>query len=135
MILKLYDKNNNPHDLQRIVDLLQEGGLLIYPTDTLYAIGCSALAVRAVERICTIKKVDPRKNNLSVLCRDFSTYYHMAYTLRGQYRFLIGSPVPNPFRIENDYVRIEAGHKTALMLKAYALCRHVSHPAYGFFQA
>ena len=43
MLLKLYDKNNNPHDLQRIVDLLQEGGLLIYPTDTTYAIGCHAL--------------------------------------------------------------------------------------------
>ena len=54
MLLKLYDKNNNPHDLQRIVDLLQEGGLLIYPTDTTYAIGRHALKERAVDRICSI---------------------------------------------------------------------------------
>lgn len=40
MILKLYEKNNNPQDLQRIVDLLNDGGLIIYPTDTMYAIGC-----------------------------------------------------------------------------------------------
>ena len=43
MILKLYEKNNNPQDLQRIVDLLNDGGLIIYPTDTMYAIGCHGL--------------------------------------------------------------------------------------------
>ena len=40
MLLKLYDKNNNPQDLQRIIDILNDGGLIIYPTDTMYAIGC-----------------------------------------------------------------------------------------------
>ena len=72
MLLKLYDKNNNPHDLQRIVDLLQEGGLLIYPTDTTYAIGCHALKERAVERICRIKGIDPGKNRLAIICYDLS---------------------------------------------------------------
>ena len=70
MLLKLYDKNNNPQDLQRIIDILNDGGLIIYPTDTMYAIGCHGLKERAIERICRIKEIDPRKNNLSIICYD-----------------------------------------------------------------
>ena len=51
MLLKLYDKNNNPQDLQRVTDILNDGGLIIYPTDTMYAIGCHGLKERAIERI------------------------------------------------------------------------------------
>ena len=43
MLLKLYSKNNRPEDLQRIVDILNDGGIIIYPTDTVYALGCHAL--------------------------------------------------------------------------------------------
>ena len=46
MLLKLYEKNNNPQDLQQIVDILNDGGLIIYPTDTMYAIGCQVLIER-----------------------------------------------------------------------------------------
>ena len=58
MLLKLYDKNNNPQDLQRVTDILNDGGLIIYPTDTMYAIGCHGLKERAIERICRIKDID-----------------------------------------------------------------------------
>ena len=54
MLLKLYNKNNNPADLQRVVDLLNDGVLIIYPTDTMYAIGCHGLKERAIERICRL---------------------------------------------------------------------------------
>lgn len=56
MILKFYDKNNNPDDIQRVVDILNDGGIIIYPTDTMYAIGCHALKERPIERICKLKK-------------------------------------------------------------------------------
>lgn len=78
MLLKLYAKNNNPQDLQRIADILNDGGLLIYPTDTVYAIGCHALKERAVERICKIKNIDPRKNNLSIICTDLGMVSNFA---------------------------------------------------------
>ncbi|MDR0972808.1 MAG: threonylcarbamoyl-AMP synthase [Prevotellaceae bacterium] len=68
MLLKLYPKNNNPQDLRRIVDLLNDGGIIIYPTDTMYAIGCHGLKERAIERICQLKGIDPRKKNLSIIC-------------------------------------------------------------------
>ena len=111
MLLKLYDKNNNPHDLQRIVDLLQEGGLLIYPTDTTYAIGCHALKERAVERICRIKGIDPGKNRLAIICYDLSniseyakvdnnTFKLMKRNLPGAFTFILstGSRLPKIFR-------------------------------------
>ena len=107
MLLKLYDKNNNPHDLQRIVDLLQEGGLLIYPTDTTYAIGCHALKERAVERICRIKGIDPGKNRLAIICYDLSsiseyakfdnnTFKLMKRNLPGAFTFILNGTVRLP---------------------------------------
>ena len=74
MLLKLYDKNNNPQDLQRVTDILNDGGLIIYPTDTMYAIGCHGLKERAIERICRIKDMASRENSLSIICYDLSSY-------------------------------------------------------------
>ena len=51
MLLKLYEKNNNPKDLDRIIETLQAGGLIIYPTDTMYAIGCHGLKVFVSSKI------------------------------------------------------------------------------------
>ena len=73
MLLKLYEKNNNPADLQQVIDILNDGGIIIYPTDTMYAIGCHGLKERAIERICQLKNTDPKKNNLSIICYDLSS--------------------------------------------------------------
>ena len=67
MLLKIYPENPNPKEMDKVVSVLQDGGLVIYPTDTLYAIGCDAMNVRAVERICAIKGVNPQKSNLSII--------------------------------------------------------------------
>lgn len=111
MLIKLYNKNNSPQDLQKIADILNDGGLIIYPTDTVYAIGCHALKERAVERICKIKSIDPRKNNLSIICAnlgmvsDFakmnnSTFKLMKRNLPGPFTFILntGSRLPKIFK-------------------------------------
>ena len=72
MLLKIYPDNPNPKEIDRVADTLRDGGLVIYPTDTLYAIGCDALNIRAVERICRIKGIDPQKSKLSIVCHDLS---------------------------------------------------------------
>ena len=72
MLLKIYPENPNHKEIDKVVNVLRDGGLVIYPTDTLYAIGCDALNVRAVEKICRIKGVDPRKSNLSIICYNLS---------------------------------------------------------------
>lgn len=111
MLLKLYNKNNNPADLQRVVDLLNDGGLIIYPTDTMYAIGCHGLKERAIERICRLKDIDPKKNNLSIICYDLSsiseyakvdnaTFKQMKRNLPGPFTFILNGTtrLPKIFR-------------------------------------
>ena len=96
MLLKLYDKNNTPQDLQRIIDILNDGGLIIYPTDTMYAIGCHGLKERAIERICRIKEIDPRKNNLSIICYDLSSISEYAKVDNNVFK-LMKHNLPGPF--------------------------------------
>ena len=111
MIIKLYEKNNNPKDLARIVEVLEEGGIIIYPTDTMYAMGCHALKERAIERICKFKGIDPRKHNLSIICYDLSniseyakvdnnTFKLMKRNLPGPFTFILntGSRLPKIFK-------------------------------------
>ena len=57
MLLKLYEKNNNPQDLQQVVDILNDGGLIIYPTDTMYAIGCHVSRTLIREKIISLSFV------------------------------------------------------------------------------
>ncbi|MDR0895406.1 MAG: threonylcarbamoyl-AMP synthase [Prevotellaceae bacterium] len=111
MLLKLYERNNSREDLQRVVDVLNDGGILIYPTDTRYAIGCHGLKERAIERICRIKGIDPRKNNLSIICYDLSsiseyakvdnkTFKLMKRNLPGAFTFILNGSnrLPKIFR-------------------------------------
>ena len=96
MLLKLYPKNNNPADLQRVVDLLRDGGLLIYPTDTMYAIGCHGLKERAIERICRLKGIDPKRNNLSIICYDLAAISEYAKMDNAAFK-LMKRNLPGPF--------------------------------------
>ena len=96
MLLKLYPKNNNPADLQRVVDLLRDGGLLIYPTDTMYAIGGHGLKERAIERICRLKGIDPRRNNLSIICYDLAAISEYAKMDNAAFK-LMKRNLPGPF--------------------------------------
>ncbi len=96
MLLKLYSKNNNPDDLQRVVDLLNDGGLLIYPTDTMYAIGCHGLKERAIERICRLKGIDPKRNNLSIICYDLAAISEYAKMDNAAFK-LMKRNLPGPF--------------------------------------
>lgn len=96
MILKLYNKDNNSNDIQRIVDILNDGGIIIYPTDTMYAIGCHALKERPIERICKLKKLDPRKHNLSIICYDLSNISEYARVSNATFK-LMKRNLPGPF--------------------------------------
>ena len=88
MLLKLYNKNNNRADLQKVIDLLNDGGIFIYPTDTMYAIGCHGLKERAIERICQLKGIDPKKNQLSIICYDISSISEYAKVDNGTFKLM-----------------------------------------------
>ena len=72
MLTKIYENNPNQKEIDKTTSILRDGGLVIYPTDTVYAIGCDALNVRAVEKICQLKGINPKKQNLSIICYDLS---------------------------------------------------------------
>lgn len=71
-ILKMYTSNINDRFMNDVINTLQDGGIIIYPTDTLYAIGCNALNNNAIERICRIKGINSQRSNLSIVCNDIS---------------------------------------------------------------
>lgn len=96
MLIKIYPENPNPREIERVVHLLQDGGLVIYPTDTVYAIGCDALNVRAVERICQLKGVNPQKSDLSIICYDLSNLSEYAKVSNAAFK-LMKSCLPGPF--------------------------------------
>jgi len=96
MLIKIYPENPNPKEIDKVVKALQDGGLVIYPTDTVYAIGCDALNVRAVEHICRIKGVNPLKSNLSIICYDLSNLSEYAKVNNTAFK-MMKKNLPGPF--------------------------------------
>lgn len=72
MFIRLFEEHPNMQDVLKVVEVLKNGGVIIYPTDTVYAIGCDINHVKAVQRVCQLKGVKPEKANFSMICRDLS---------------------------------------------------------------
>mgnify|MGYP000407745193 FL=1 len=87
-MIKLYSKDNPIERIQKVVDVVNSGGVIIYPTGMTYALGCHALKERAVERICKIKQVNPAAHNLSVVCYDMSSISEYAHISTPIYKLM-----------------------------------------------
>ena len=72
MLIKIYEDNPNAKAIAQAVDILKKGGVIIYPTDTVYGIGCDITNHRAIERVCQIRGLNPDKSNLSFICYDLT---------------------------------------------------------------
>lgn len=96
MLVKLFEKNPNQKEIDKVIKVLQDGGLVIYPTDTVYAMGCDALNTRAVENICKIKGINPSKSNLSIICYDLSNISEYAKVDNATFK-LMKKNLPGPF--------------------------------------
>ena len=72
MLLKIHPVDPQPRLIRQVAECLKDGGVIIYPTDTIYGMGCDILQQKAIERICKIKNVDPQKAQLSFICQDLS---------------------------------------------------------------
>lgn len=94
--LKFYPTNINRRYIDETVSALRDGKLIIYPTDTLYAIGCDALNNRAIEKICRIKGINPAKQLLSIVCSDISQAAEYARIDNNAFR-LMRSNLPGRF--------------------------------------
>ena len=110
--IKLYEENPNPRDIQKVVNVLKKGGLIIYPTDTVYGLGCDITNIKALESIARIKGIKLEKSNFSFVCEDLSnlsdyvkqidtsTFKILKRALPGAYTFILpgAKTLPNPFK-------------------------------------
>jgi tRNA threonylcarbamoyl adenosine modification protein (Sua5/YciO/YrdC/YwlC family) len=120
MLIHIHPDNPQPRLIRQVVDILRAGGIIIYPTDTIYGLGCDIYQHKAVERICQIKGVDPLKANLSFVCYDLSdlskyarqldtpVYRSLKQYLPGPYTFILGASreVPKILKTKRDTVGI-----------------------------
>lgn len=103
MILRIDAQNPDERRLKIVVDTLQQGGVIIYPTDTVYTLGCDISNKKAYEKICELKGIKPNKANFSIVCKDLShiseyttnlptpTYKLMHSLLPGPYTFILNA--------------------------------------------
>jgi tRNA threonylcarbamoyl adenosine modification protein (Sua5/YciO/YrdC/YwlC family) len=110
-LIIIHPENPQERQLQKVVDCLKSGGLVIYPTDTVYGLGCDIFKTRSVEKIAQLKGLKPDKANFSIICQDLShlsdfarpvstpIYKLMRRTLPGPFTFIVAAnnKVPNLF--------------------------------------
>ena len=97
MLLQLHPDNPQPRLLKQIADCLKDGGIIIYPTDTIYGLGCDIHHQKAVERICKIKNVDPQKAQLSFICRDLSHLSDYTKSINTPLYRMLKNYLPGPY--------------------------------------
>jgi tRNA threonylcarbamoyl adenosine modification protein (Sua5/YciO/YrdC/YwlC family) len=111
-LIKIYPENPNPKAIKKVIDVLRSGGLIIYPTDTVYGLGCDITNTRALEKIARIKGVKLEKANFSFICEDLSnlsdyvkqidtsTFKILKRALPGPYTFILpgSKQLPSVFK-------------------------------------
>jgi tRNA threonylcarbamoyl adenosine modification protein (Sua5/YciO/YrdC/YwlC family) len=97
MLLKIHPENPSPRQIKTVVDCLQDGGVIIYPTDTIYGIGCNIFASKAVDRVAKIKGIRKEKANFSFICYDLSHISDFTRPFNNSVYKLMKSSLPGPF--------------------------------------
>lgn len=96
-LLVIHPQNPELRKINRVVELLQKGGIIIYPTDTIYGIGCDLMNRRSVERLCQIMDVKPQKLNLSFICLDMSHVSEYVKRIDTPVFKILKKELPGPF--------------------------------------
>lgn len=97
MLLKINQDNPEKRKIQKVGAILRDGGIIIYPTDTVYGIGCDIFNAKAVERICKIRGLDPAKARLSFICKDISQIASYAHQIDNEIFRLMKQHLPGAF--------------------------------------
>jgi tRNA threonylcarbamoyl adenosine modification protein (Sua5/YciO/YrdC/YwlC family) len=97
MLIHLHPDNPQARNVKTVVDCLRSGGVIIYPTDTIYGIGCDIYNQAAIERICRIKNIQPKGANFSFICRDLSHLSDYARNIGTPVFRLLKKALPGPY--------------------------------------
>lgn len=132
-LLRIYEENPNEREIEKVVAVLRKGGLIIYPTDTVYGIGCDITNTKAMEKVAKIKGIKLAKANFSFICSDLSnlsdyvkqidtpTYKILKKALPGPYTFILPSNnnLPKAFKNKNTVgIRVPENNIIRELVKA-----------------
>jgi tRNA threonylcarbamoyl adenosine modification protein (Sua5/YciO/YrdC/YwlC family) len=120
MLIRMHPENPQMRVIKQVVDVLRKGGIIIYPTDTIYGLGCDIFQHKAIERISQIKGINPQKAQFSFICQDLShlseyakqlptpVYRTLKQHLPGAYTFILGASkqVPKILKTKKDTIGI-----------------------------
>lgn len=112
MLLTIHPQNPDARKIAQAVEILQSGGIIIYPTDTVYAIGCDMSNQEAVERVCRLRNLDPERAMLTIMCRDISEVAEYAAQIDTPVFKLLRRNLPGPFTFV-----LPAGSKTPKLFR------------------
>jgi tRNA threonylcarbamoyl adenosine modification protein (Sua5/YciO/YrdC/YwlC family) len=118
--IRIYEENPDIRKMERVLEVLKQGGLVIYPTDTVYGLGCDIFNHKAIQKLCQIKGIKPEKSNFSIICSDLSNiseyvrnlstpvYKVMKKALPGPYTFILNSSskVPKILNVKKKTIGI-----------------------------
>ena len=138
MLLQLHPVNPQPRNIKTVIECLLDGGVIIYPTDTIYGLGCDIFQHKAVERICRVKQVDPAKAQLSFICYDLSDLSNYTKSISTPLYRLLKTHLPGPYTFilpaSKQVPRILKSRKDTIGLRipdnviARSLIKELGHP-------
>lgn len=96
-LIRIYEENPSPKEIKRVVDVLKKGGLIIYPTDTVYGMGCDINNNSALEKIAQLRGVKLEKANFSFICEDLSNISEYARQLDSKTFKILKRNLPGPY--------------------------------------
>jgi len=97
MLLRIHPENPQPRLINQVVECLKDGGVIIYPTDTIYGLGCDIKHAKAIEKICQIKNMDPQKAQLSFICSDLSHLSEYSKNIDTPLYRMLKNYLPGPY--------------------------------------
>ena len=97
MLLRIHPENPQPRLINQVVECLKDGGVIIYPTDTIYGLGCDIKQAKAIEKICQIKNMDPQKAQLSFICSDLSHLSEYSKSIDTPLYRMLKNYLPGPY--------------------------------------
>ncbi len=97
MLIRIYPENPNERAIEQVVAVLKKGGIIIYPTDTVYGIGCDITNQKAIETLCRIRGIKPEKANLSFICYDLTDIAQYTKPIDTATFRLLKKSLPGPF--------------------------------------
>lgn len=97
MLLRIHPENPQPRLINQVVECLKDGGVIIYPTDTIYGLGCDIKHAKAIEKICQIKNMDPQKAQLSFICSDLSHLSEYSKSIDTPLYRMLKNYLPGPY--------------------------------------